>query len=740
MTMTMTGTDAAGAVAHPFDAPLAGVLGAKTADRVARELRITTVGGLLDHTPRRWIERGELTEISRLPIDAEVTVVAEVRSVSTRRMRSRAGFIVDVTVADPDTAAGAGAALSMAFFNGHDARRRLQPGLRAMFQGKTSLYRDRITLNNPDFTLLAEDAEATEADLRPLALYRATGKLPSWVVRSAVLRVLDSLDWAAVPEVLTEALRARAAAELDLPGPLPSTEQAYRSLHTPAELSDVGPARQALALREACVVQASLAVRRADARTVPASPRPPRAGGLLEALDARLPFALTEGQREVGAAIAADLDSAAPMSRLLQGDVGAGKTLVALRAMLQVVDAGGQAALVAPTEVLAQQHHRNLLALMGELAEAGTLAAADGPATEVVLVTGSLSTAQRRQALLKLASGEAGIAVGTHALLSETVGFFDLGLAVVDEQHRFGVDQRQALREANPGTHLLVMSATPIPRSVAMTVFGDLDLTVLRGLPRGRQPVATHVARMAHGPRIIARVWELIAEHVAAGNQAFVVCPRIDPDPEDPARATVEEMVRRLERLPALAGVRLDMVHGRMDHAEQEDAMAAFAAGETDVLVATTVVEVGVDVPNATVMAVLDAEDFGLSTLHQLRGRVGRGTDPAVCLLVTRLPDGHPSLERLHVLERTDDGMLIAQEDLRSRGVGDVLGAAQSGMQSGLAHLDVVADAGLVALAADAVAAALATEAGLASWPGAAAEVRRWEDAHAHAADYAEKG
>lgn len=741
MTTPMASTEhGAGTAVHPFDRPLSTVLGGRTADRIARELRITTVGGLLDHAPRRWIERGELTPISQLPIDAEVTVVAQVRSVDTRRMRSRSGFIVNVTVADPDTPAGPGSALSMAFFNSHDARRRLEPGTRAMFQGKTTLYRDRVTLNNPDFTLLAEDAEATEADLRPLSLYRATGKLPSWVVRTAVMTVLDAVDWASVPEVLTERMRIRAAAELDLAGPLPDTEQAYRDLHTPAQLAAVGPARNALALREACIVQASLAVRRADARTVPATPRPARTGGLLDALDARLPFTLTPGQQEVGDRIAADLDSAAPMSRLLQGDVGAGKTLVALRAMLQVVDAGGQAALVAPTEVLAQQHHRNLLALMGELAQAGTLAAVDGPATEVVLLTGSQRTAERRQSLLKLASGDAGIAVGTHALLSDRVGFFDLGLAVVDEQHRFGVDQRQALREANPGTHLLVMSATPIPRSVAMTVFGDLDLTVLRGLPRGRQPVATHVARMAHGPRIIARVWELIAEHVAAGNQAFVVCPRIDPDPEDPAHANVEEMVRRLENLPALAGVRLDMVHGRMDQAEQEDAMRAFAAREKDVLVATTVVEVGVDVPNATVMAVLDAEDFGLSTLHQLRGRVGRGTDSAVCLLVTRLPDGHPSLERLQVLERTDDGMLIAQEDMRSRGVGDVLGAAQSGMQSGLAHLDVVADAGLVALAADAVAAALAADAGLDTWPGAAAEVRRWEEFHAHAADYAEKG
>ena len=473
---------------------------------------------------------------------------------------------------------------------------------------------------------------------------------------------------------------------------------------------------------------------------MPAVPRPPRPGGLLEALDARLPFALTPGQVAVGEQLSAELARDAPMSRLLQGDVGAGKTLVALRAMLQVVDAGGQAALVAPTEVLAAQHHRALLRLMGPLAEAGTLGAGDGPATRVVLVTGSLKTAARREALLALASGEAGIAVGTHALLSEKVGFAELALAVVDEQHRFGVDQREALRRANPGTHLLVMSATPIPRSVAMTVFGDLDLSVLEGLPSGRQPVTTHVARMAHGPRVIGRVWELIAEHVAAGHQAFVVCPRIDPDDADPGHANVEEMTPRLRGLPALAGLRIDAVHGRMDQAEQDAAMQAFARGETDVLVATTVVEVGVDVPNATVMAILDADDFGLSTLHQLRGRVGRGPGAAVCLLATRLPDGHPSLRRLEVLAQEQDGMRIAQEDLAQRGVGDVLGAAQSGLASGLHHVDVIADAPLIAVAADAVAQVMAAGPGLSAHPALAAEVARWEAEHLTAADYLEKG
>ena len=722
------------------DLPLSEVLGGKLPARLEKELGLTTVGDLLDHVPRRWIERGELTPIAALPHDAEVTVVAVVESVTTRRMHSRPGFIVDVTVADPSVAGVPGASLSMAFFNGHDARRRLAPGMTAMFQGRTTEYRGRITLNNPDFALLDDDVAPGEVDVRPVPLYRATGKLPSWTVRSAVARVLETVDLGRIPELLTERIRAEAAAALDLDAPLPGTAQAYRDLHAPHDIAATGPARTALALREALLVQAALAWRRDRERAVPAVPRPPRPGGLLEALDARLPFALTPGQVAVGEQLSAELARDAPMSRLLQGDVGAGKTLVALRAMLQVVDAGGQAALVAPTEVLAAQHHRALLRLMGPLAEAGTLGAGDGPATRVALVTGSLKTAARREALLALASGEAGIAVGTHALLSEKVGFAELALAVVDEQHRFGVDQREALRRANPGTHLLVMSATPIPRSVAMTVFGDLDLSVLEGLPSGRQPVTTHVARMAHGPRVIGRVWELIAEHVAAGHQAFVVCPRIDPDDADPGHANVEEMTPRLRGLPALAGLRIDAVHGRMDQAEQDAAMQAFARGETDVLVATTVVEVGVDVPNATVMAILDADDFGLSTLHQLRGRVGRGPGAAVCLLATRLPDGHPSLRRLEVLAQEQDGMRIAQEDLAQRGVGDVLGAAQSGLASGLHHVDVIADAPLIAVAADAVAQVMAAGPGLSAHPALAAEVARWEAEHLTAADYLEKG
>ncbi|WP_010145851.1 ATP-dependent DNA helicase RecG [Citricoccus sp. CH26A] len=630
----------------PLDQPLERLLGGKTAQRLERELGLRTARDLLEHFPRRWIERGEMTAIASLPVGEQVTVVARVVSASRRPMHSRRGFIVDVTVTDDDTARPA--SLDMAFFNGYDAQRRLKPGLRAMFHGKTALYRGELTLNNPDFSVLDDSEQPDREDLAPVPLYPATAKVPSWVLRSSVSTVLDALDWAGVEDPVPAGLLEDAA---DDGVPLPALAQAYRDIHRPVEVRDAHRARRRFALHEALVLQGALAVRRHAGAAHRAVARPAIEDGLRAALDRRLPFTLTAGQVSAGQVLSADLSRDHPMSRLLQGEVGSGKTLVALRAMLQVVDAGGQAALVAPTEVLAVQHHRSLLSVLGPLGRAGRLDAPDGPATEVVLLTGSMPAAARREALLKIASGQAGLVVGTHALFSGTVQFADLGLAVVDEQHRFGVDQREALRRANPGTHLLVMSATPIPRSVAMTVFGDLDLTVLPGLPSGRQPVATHVARMAHGPRIIARVWEVIAEQVAAGHQAFVVCPKIDPtdagaadEPDGDGAAggdggaaaardrrhdaAVEDMVPRLQELPALRGARIAGLHGRQDQQAQAEAMGRFVAGEVDVLVATTVIEVGVDVPNATVMAILDADAFGLSTLHQLRGRVGRGTAP----------------------------------------------------------------------------------------------------------------
>ncbi|MGM7669999.1 ATP-dependent DNA helicase RecG [Microbacterium sp. A93] len=760
----------------PLLQPLERLLGGRTGQRLNQELGLATVGDLLHHFPRRWIERGELTPIAALPVGEQVTVVARVVSVERRQMHSRRGFIVDVIVSDEapqdlrdlQDHGGAGSAhrpsgLAMAFFNSYDALRRLQPGQRAMFHGKTALYRGDLTLNNPDFSVL-DDAEVPgEEDLSPVPIYPATAKVPSWVLRASIGTVLDALSppgsAALVDPVPAELLEAASTDGV----PLPSLSSAYADIHRPAEVADALRARRRFALQEALVLQGALALRRHAAALPDAVARPAVGHRLLAALDARLPFTLTEGQVSAGAAIAHDLARDRPMSRLLQGEVGSGKTLVALRAMLQVVDAGGQAALVAPTEVLAAQHYRSLTATLGPLAQAGRLDAPDGPATEVVLLTGSLTAAQRRAALLKIASGQAGLVVGTHALFGGTVQFADLALAVVDEQHRFGVDQRESLRRANPGTHLLVMSATPIPRSVAMTVFGDLDLTVLSGLPSGRRPVATHVARMAHGPRIIARVWEVIAEQVAAGHQAFVVCPKIEPaqdgqqsegpddgeapgaGPSGPAEArdrrhdaAVQDMLPRLASIPALRGLRMAGLHGRQDQPTQAETMGRFVAGEVDVLVATTVVEVGVDVPNATVMAVLDADAFGLSTLHQLRGRVGRGTAPAICLLATRLPDGHPALDRLHVLAATQDGLEIARADVQQRGEGDVLGASQHG-GSRLKVLRVLQHAELIELAADWITRHVTAD-GTLDHPPLTEAVTAWEAGHEDTGDYIEKG
>jgi ATP-dependent DNA helicase RecG len=421
---------------------------------------------------------------------------------------------------------------------------------------------------------------------------------------------------------------------------------------------------------------------------------------LLDAFDAALPYELTTGQRAVGAEIAEDLARPHPMHRLLQGEVGSGKTVCAVRAMLQVVDSGGQAALLAPTEVLAAQHYRGIADLLGPFGRAGELDSAPD-ATRVTLLTGSLGAAARRSALASVGSGEAGLVIGTHALLYEGVDFADLGLVVVDEQHRFGVEQRDALRaKANQPPHVLVMTATPIPRTVAMTVYGDLEISTLTELPKGRSPIASHVVPAAEKPAYLDRAWHRLCEEVAAGHQAYVVCPRIGDEPaasEDGRRPPIAvlEMAPLLRDGP-LAGLRIGVLHGRLPAEEKDAVMRAFAAGSLDVLVATTVVEVGVDVPNATVMIVLDADRFGVSQLHQLRGRVGRGTAAGLCLLVTEAAPGSSARERLDAVASTLDGFRLAELDLEQRREGDVLGATQSGRRSHLRLLSLLRDRELI--------------------------------------------
>ncbi|GAB3208142.1 ATP-dependent DNA helicase RecG [Marinactinospora thermotolerans] len=687
------------------DEPLRKTLGDRTAKKLATALDLHTVGDLLRHYPRRYATRGELTDLAGLAEGEQVTVMAEIARVGTRRMRNRRGGILEVVVTD-----GRGK-LTLTFFNQQWRERELVPGRRGLFAGKVSSYRGQRQLAHPEYQLFAADAENSAEDQAKafaeeiIPVYAASSDLASWKIAQCAGIVLDQLDEVADP--LPPSVRSAHG--------LIGLREAYELIHRPASHADIARARKRLKWDEAFVLQVALASRRRDARSQAARPRPRRAGGLLDAFDAALPFTLTQGQREVGDVIAADLASPHPMHRLLQGDVGAGKTLVALRAMLQAVDAGGQAVLLAPTEVLAQQHHRSISAMLGPLARAGQIDGAEH-ATRIALLTGSQGAAARREALLEAASGAAGIVVGTHALLQEHVSFADLALIVIDEQHRFGVEQRDALREkATDGRpHVLVMTATPIPRTVAMTVYGDLDVVALRQLPDGRAPVATHLVPARDKPHYLSRAWERIREEVAQGRQAYVVCPRIgggDEDAEVPVPSpegdagegdavrrpplAVLDLVTELAEGP-LADLEVQALHGRLAPEDKDAVMRGFAAGKIDVLVATTVIEVGVDVPNATVMAIMDADRFGVSQLHQLRGRVGRGGLPGLCLLVTDAEEGTPARERLAAVAATTDGFALSEVDLEQRHEGDVLGDAQSGRRSSLRMLTLLRDRELI--------------------------------------------
>ncbi|HEX5407356.1 MAG TPA: ATP-dependent DNA helicase RecG [Pseudonocardiaceae bacterium] len=670
---------------------LAGLLGKKTSDALASALDLHTVGDLLRHYPRRYAERGELTNVAGLEIGEHATVLAKVERVAKRTMRSRRGTILEVRITDGVRP------LSCTFFNQAWRERELLPGREGLFAGKVTAFRGNLQLANPEYELLDENSdESTVEDFaRKLTpIYPAAAGVQTWAIEKCVRQILDQWDGAEDP--LPAAIRSRHR--------LSGLEEALRGIHQPDTRATVAWASARLKWDEALAVQLVLAQRRLSAGDRPAPACPPVAGGLLDAFDARLPFTLTAGQEEVGAAITEDLSGVHPMNRLLQGEVGSGKTLVALRAMLQVVDSGRQAAMLAPTEVLAAQHARSLAELLGDLAHAGELGAAER-ATRLTLLTGSLNAAQRRQAMLDAASGAAGIVVGTHALIQDKVTFADLGFVVVDEQHRFGVEQRDALRAragSDGSPHVLVMTATPIPRTVAMTVYGDLETSALRELPAGRSPITTSVVPAAEKPSWLERAWRRIREEVAAGHQAYVVCPRIGdgsstaedvnaagPDGEPPAD---DESDRRsplavTDVAPALAdgplaGLRIEVLHGRLPADEKDTVMRAFAAGDVDVLVATTVVEVGVNVPNATVMAIMDADRFGVSQLHQLRGRVGRGSAPGLCLLVSEVPAGTATRERLDAVASALDGFELAQLDLEMRREGDILGAAQSGRSS----------------------------------------------------------
>ncbi|MGW6474353.1 ATP-dependent DNA helicase RecG [Streptomyces nigra] len=708
-----------------LDEPLKKVLGPPTAKVMAEHLGLHTVGDLLHHYPRRYEERGQLTHLADLPMDEHVTVVAMVadarlHSFASAKAPRGKGQRLEVTITD-----GSGRLQLVFFGNGvHKPHKELLPGTRAMFAGKVSVFNRRLQLAHPAYELLRDDSEeAVESWAGALIpLYPATAKLESWKIGKAIQTVLPSAQEAVDP--LPESLREGRGLV-----PLP---EALLKIHRPHTKADIEDARARLKWDEAFVLQVALARRRHADAQLPAVARRPAPDGLLTAFDARLPFTLTEGQQQVSREIFADLATEHPMHRLLQGEVGSGKTMVALRAMLVVVDAGGQAAMLAPTEVLAQQHHRSIVEMMGELAESGMLGGAEH-ATKVVLLTGSMGAAARRQALLDLVTGEAGIVIGTHALIEDKVQFHDLGLVVVDEQHRFGVEQRDALRgKGKQPPHLLVMTATPIPRTVAMTVFGDLETSVLDQLPAGRSPIASHVVPAADKPHFLARAWQRVREEVENGHQAYVVCPRIGDEEDDPKKGKAKSPEDEAEKRPPLAvldvaeqlakgplqGLSVEVLHGRMHPDDKDAVMRRFAAGDTDVLVATTVIEVGVNVPNATAMVIMDADRFGVSQLHQLRGRVGRGSAPGLCLLVTEMPEASPARQRLGAVASTLDGFELSRIDLEQRREGDVLGQAQSGARTSLRMLAVIEDEEIIAEARQEAAALVERDPELTGLPG----------------------
>ncbi|MEV8378216.1 ATP-dependent DNA helicase RecG [Kribbella sp. NPDC056861] len=742
-----------------IDRKLRDFVGAKTAKTFADVLGIETVGELLRHYPRRYLKKGELTPFDELEVGDQATVSGRVKKVTVRSLDSKQEIhpdqvqqfrrhktITKVVVTDGRND------LELAFFNQPWLANKLTAGTAALFWGEVTMFRDIMQLKGPGTEILDEEdlsEEEIERRAKPFRpLYPASGKLPTATIERSLKIVLDNLE--EVDDPIPELIRRQEK--------LIGLREALQKVHLPETEKDWEVAQKRFRFEEALVMQTILAQRRAVTDALKAVPRQRTVGGLLDEFDQRLPFKLTDGQDEICDEIFADLARPHPMHRLLQGEVGSGKTVVALRAMLSVVDAGGQAVLLAPTEVLATQHHKTLTKMLGELAEQGMLGGAEH-ATRVGLLTGSLNAAARRTAMLDAASGAAGIVVGTHALLEDKVQFADLGLVVVDEQHRFGVEQRAALSaksgEATP--HTLVMTATPIPRTVAMTVFGDLAVSTLTELPAGRSPIASSVVPAKEKPAWLERAWERIREEVAKGHQAYVVCPRIGDDvknagdeegefaagAEDEGGAkgkprpaiSVTQVAEVLEQV--LGDLRVEILHGRLPADEKDSVMSRFAAGEVDVLIATTVIEVGVDVPNASTMVIMDADRFGISQLHQLRGRVGRGKVPGLCLLVTDTWPASPSRARLDAVAGTSDGFELSRIDLENRREGDVLGVAQSGRRSSLKLLSVLRDEEIILTARHVANSIISVDAELAEYPVLRSFVR--SALESEATDYLEK-
>ncbi|AWT53355.1 ATP-dependent DNA helicase RecG [Mycolicibacterium smegmatis] len=706
------------------------VLGKKAADKLEEHFGLRTVNDLLRHYPRKYSDgmtvrgEGEALDLEEGEHVTFIDVITEAqpgtmkRPVKTKTGKQFTPKYLRVKLGDHKPK------VTATFFNANWMIEELPVGTRLMLSGEVKYFRDTVQLNHPAFLVLespsgrtigtkslktiAEASGASGEDMLAefekefFPIYTASAKMQSWDIYRCIRQVLAVLD--PIPDPLPKSFVQQRG--------LMSEDQALRAIHLAANSTERDRARERLTYDEAIGLQWGLVARRYGELAASGPSAPLRVDGLVAALRERLPFELTAGQREVLDVISGELASTRPMNRMLQGEVGSGKTIVSVLAMLQMVDAGYQCALLAPTEVLATQHARSVRDVLGPLAMAGELGG-DEHGTRVALLTGSMTPQQKRAVRDEVASGAAGIVIGTHALLQDAVEFDNLGMVVVDEQHRFGVEQRDTLRAKAPEgltPHLLVMTATPIPRTVALTVYGDLETSTLRELPRGRQPITSNTIFVSQKPAWLDRAWARIREEVAAGRQAYVVASRIDEDDKPsggkenegrqagPPPITVVELYERLRNGP-LEGLRLGLMHGRLSGDEKDEVMSRFRAGEIDVLVCTTVIEVGVDVPNSTVMVVMDADRFGISQLHQLRGRIGRGQHPSLCLLATRMPENSKAGERIKAVASTLDGFELADLDLEERREGDVLGLNQSGRTINLRflslrdHLELITDA-----------------------------------------------
>lgn len=638
-----------------LDAPVTSLPGISTAYATRlKRLGIETVHDLLYHFPHRYEDYSTLKPIHRLQYGEETTVIGTIWSTQTRTTRG-GGTIISSIIAD------ASGTIEAIWFNQPYLARQLRAGRRIVLSGKVDQYLGRLVLRSPAWEPLERELIHTA---RLVPVYPLTEGLGSRWMRRLIKRVVD--HWAPrLEDPLPAAVRERAGV-VDLP-------TAIRQIHFPDDQQSAERARYRLAFDEFLSLQLRLLQQRQQWKSQEGRPIP-RNQALLEAFLASLPFRLTEAQQRSLEQILTDLEQPRPMSRLLQGDVGSGKTVVATAAILMAVAAGRQAALMAPTEILAEQHYRSVSEWLAPAADWGF-----GRSISVALLTGSLSRTERNKLYAALAEGQVDVVIGTHALIQRNVTFQDLGLAIVDEQHRFGVIQRNILRQKGTAPHILVMSATPIPRSLALTLYGDLDLSIIDQLPPGRQPIQTRWLL----PTERERAYAFVRSQIQQGRQAFILYPLIEGSDKVEAKAAVGEY-ERLQR-EVFPDLRLALLHGRMKGKEKDEVMTRFRQGEIDLLVATSVIEVGIDVPNATVMLVEGADRFGLAQLHQFRGRVGRGVHSSYCLLLSDLasPD-HPQMkatwERLKAIEETQDGFYLAEKDLELRGPGDFLGVRQSGL------------------------------------------------------------